>query len=1571
MEGSHRWPGPPGSNTHGPSNESQAPRPGASFGPPQHQTAHSPQSSLSGLPPPPPPPGAQYAFHQSSHPSHSIAGLANLSQQSPRQPQERERQPPGFPLPGITQATGQPPVPERERAREVEIHIKEEEDRRQREHERQRLEQAPPHQAHAGPPMLHQPVAVGPGRVHGPNGILGNPAIAGPLAQIPLGAPSGPGNVFAGGPVQPAQGPPPGQPMQASLLMPFAPPQQQQQQQMAQGQGQGQGQQPILNDALSYLDQVKVQFAEVPDVYNRFLDIMKDFKSGAIDTPGVIGRVSTLFAGNPELIQGFNTFLPPGYRIECGAGDDPNAIRVTTPMGTTVSSMPQPRPLSRQDGPDGLRPANGTFTPQPGASSSQMMFSPSGRPVGPAVSGQHLSPLEAARQQEQQAMHAQEQRGVNSLQSAVSAAAGVAGMRAGISPRATPLPGQQDAQGQGEAGMEKRGPVEFNHAISYVNKIKNRFAAHPDIYKQFLEILQTYQRESKPIQDVYSQVTRLFNNAPDLLEDFKQFLPESAAQAKAAERARQAAEESVMMSNVRDTSGMYGSPVMSREAHMGTPSHGRGGLPPVGNFAPTPISKDTKKRKPERQGTADSMAGPSGAKVPFAGPAGKRQKQTHAVPKAPTDLPPVSPALIPALPMPLPPTTTTAATHDELAFFDRVKKAISNKGTFNEFLKLCNLFSQDLIDRSTLAHRGRAFIGGHPELMKYFENFLGAEDADLLIENKPRIPTGRVSLSNCRGLGPSYRHLPKRERLKTCSGRDELCNSVLNDEWASHPTWASEDSGFIAHRKNVHEEGLHRIEEERHDYDYNIDACARTIQLLEPLAQQLRRMTEAEQKAFTLPLGLGGQSETIYKRIIMKIYGREKGHTVVTELSASPYQVIPVVLNRLKERLETWKMGQREWEKVWREQTQKMFWRSLDHQAVNNSKGDKRQFQTKSLQSEIATKHEEMRRQEGGAPGTMRRPQLAFVVEDVEVVVDVAFLLLQHVHVTMETEHPRLGPLIREFVPLFFGLDAEVFSAKIREKFGETPPNELVEEAGLVSSGEERDAVMRGRKVGKGNNLLRTALDRGRSSKMGRKEREGSAVSASRASTPDVASNAGGDPEDMTLDPPTEDASETAKSAEKPTMKWYAHPGQGNEAINNNTPIDPNEAQKRDVYRFWANTSIYCFVRMFYTMYERLLKLKLAEAAVAETVKHADKPKPATDLGIIDRHPSDFFPTTTPEQGGPSYYAQVLAKFSDVIKGDLEFSEVEECLRRFYLQSGYPMYAFEKMVLATSRFALLVLANEGKEKSWEIYCAFRRDRVRETTTVAQQMEYRRAVEKGIREGDLYRIDFDQSKQTISFFLTRKDDPAYYDDALSPLDRDNKWRAYIASYSNIDDTDNVPRSALHLPFLLRNARSLGLDPKSSSFPPSPPLQSSDPDGSAGGSAVDGGMGAGGSAAANAAALNERLMNRLLGAKSEENLTFRIEVDRYLAKFAPGTHEGWVEPEGERSGGMDGIRGSEGAREERSEVMRERFLMMNGAMKGLSREEVERRNGRFGDLVEKGTDVDGEDRVDGEAEAMDES
>ena len=140
----------------------------------------------------------------------------------------------------------------------------------------------------------------------------------------------------------------------------------------------------------------------------------------------------------------------------------------------------------------------------------------------------------------------------------------------------------------------------------------------------------------------------------------------------------------------------------------------------------------------------------------------QQRSKPHLNKPAPPDLPAVSPTLTPALPEPIPPTTGSGATTEEIAFFDRVKKFIGNKQTMNEFLKLCNLFSQDLIDKNVLVNKVSTFIGANPELMTWFKRFVGFDGKDEVIENKPRPSSGRVTLSNCRGYGPSYRLLPKR-----------------------------------------------------------------------------------------------------------------------------------------------------------------------------------------------------------------------------------------------------------------------------------------------------------------------------------------------------------------------------------------------------------------------------------------------------------------------------------------------------------------------------------------------------------------------------------------------------------------------------------------------------------------------------------------------------------------------------------------------------------------------------------------------------------------------------------------
>lgn len=143
-----------------------------------------------------------------------------------------------------------------------------------------------------------------------------------------------------------------------------------------------------------------------------------------------------------------------------------------------------------------------------------------------------------------------------------------------------------------------------------------------------------------------------------------------------------------------------------------------------------------------------------------------------------------------------------------------------------------------------------------------------------------------------------------------CSGRDALCWEVLNDDYVSHPTWASEDSGFIASKKNQYEEALHRVEEERYDYDLNIDANLNTFSLLEPVKKHIELMSEADKKTYKLTPGLGGQSLAIYQRVIKKVYGHEQGEEIIDMLHNNPVETVPVVLKKLKEKDEEWKKEQ-------------------------------------------------------------------------------------------------------------------------------------------------------------------------------------------------------------------------------------------------------------------------------------------------------------------------------------------------------------------------------------------------------------------------------------------------------------------------------------------------------------------------------------------------------------------------------------------------------------------------------------------------------------------------------------
>jgi len=82
-------------------------------------------------------------------------------------------------------------------------------------------------------------------------------------------------------------------------------------------------------DALLYLDQVKAESSDEPEIYNEFLRIMKSYQTAQIGTPKVISSVSALLAGYPQLLYGF-TFIINRYAIEVPA------LKVTPRRGALV-----------------------------------------------------------------------------------------------------------------------------------------------------------------------------------------------------------------------------------------------------------------------------------------------------------------------------------------------------------------------------------------------------------------------------------------------------------------------------------------------------------------------------------------------------------------------------------------------------------------------------------------------------------------------------------------------------------------------------------------------------------------------------------------------------------------------------------------------------------------------------------------------------------------------------------------------------------------------------------------------------------------------------------------------------------------------------------------------------------------------------------------------------------------------------------------------------------------------------------------------------------------------------------
>ena len=969
---------------------------------------------------------------------------------------------------------------------------------------------------------------------------------------------------------------------------------------------------------------------------------------------------------------------------------------------------------------------------------------------------------------------------------------------------------------------------------------------------------------------------------------------------------------------------------------------------------------------------------------------------THPQPpnkyQAQAELPSIEPTLVPALPEPLPPSSASAATGDEVALFDRIKKFLGNKTAMTEFLKLCNLYSQDLIDKNLLVYRAQSFLGPNAELFSFFKAFLNYDGRDQVIENKARMEvTGRVNLNNCRALGQSYRHLPKRERYKQCSGRDELCNSVLNDEWVSHPTWASEDSGFIAHKKNTYEESLHRIEEERHDYDLHISSLERMIQFFEPLAQQIHSYDENTRKQWHLDRDFAGQSGPIYQKMLGKIYGREHAAVIMRDIADNPAGVIPIIIQRSRQTVENWKLTQREWEKVWRDQTQRMFYRSLDHQGISAKQNDKRQFQSKTLQNEVQSQYEEQQRARLGGNQSVPKFQFQHYFADEDVIFDTAKLILIYADRNHAVELPKLQPFLQEFIPLFFGFDLDKFQERMDASFvpTSTPGEDDVEDE---ATSEDAFSAVRGRRNDKEKrDLRRGVLDRGRSGKP-RGDKDDYSASHSRASTPGAAS--------VTNITEEQDSSEPSEEGSEPQAQTWIQYHADSRSVRQRRELKPNEPYRRRIFNLYGNLAIYCFFRMFTILYERLAKLKHSEKDVREVIRRSDSKRVASELGMIDKQPSMFFRDVSQDA---NYYAQMLGMFEELLRSDNDMQLIEDVLRRFYLQAGWQLFSFERMLGSLTRFAISIIHTDGKDRTPDMLEAFKKDRRKEYTTHADELAYRRQVEKYVKESDLYRIAYNTAERKAYVRILKHDENTFdntFEDGL--LDSEQRWSYYVSSFTSVEPTEGVPTEEVSMPMLKKTRKRINAE---FSFPPSKRLHLSaegaegdvereepnDPSTQQNGDAPASKPRDAATQNADKSDVGSQVQARSRQIHSRERLGLRIDQESYklhwprsgsgaetewwmtvssdVPKPAAGGSAAKETQDGERETGDEEMAdvGAEGDQPENGgkeaqkdgdyaeeQKFEERFVMNNRWMKGLSRDEVDERNKEFREWVKDGED-----------------
>jgi len=450
--------------------------------------------------------------------------------------------------------------------------------------------------------------------------------------------------------------------------------------------------------------------------------------------------------------------------------------------------------------------------------------------------------------------------------------------------------------------MSRGQPIEFDQAIRYVTTIKERFKHDPDTYKRFLEILHTYQQESKSIKLVLDAVSQLFCDHSDLLREFIFFLPDT-VQPQAKDQLERAVQE-----NERNRSKLIQRP------------YGHG------SSATQAMEQEARRRYDERH------------RLPITRAEKERKSSKRS-------------------------RSTLSSGATESLFFEKVRDLLPSRELWNELLKCLDLYSQEVLSRNELLCLVGDLFGKHSDVLQEFKTMLSQRGA---VESKAEelwatTALSEMDFSHCRRCTPSYRALPRNYARPASTERSEPDDKLLNDAWVSVPT-GSEDFSYKSMRKNPYEEALFKCEDERFEIDMVIDSNSSTISVLEQLSSEIAALQaedEAKESGVVMQYRLDERSlSTVHLAAITRIYG-DRGKEILELMRKNPAGAIPVILKRIKQKDVEWRKARETRNKTWEEILVQNADKALDHRSFYFKQQQKKALAIKNMVEEIKAKHSE------------------------------------------------------------------------------------------------------------------------------------------------------------------------------------------------------------------------------------------------------------------------------------------------------------------------------------------------------------------------------------------------------------------------------------------------------------------------------------------------------------------------------------------------------------------------------------------------------------------------------------